>query len=72
MYNRRLRGGTTNRVGFVSVVWEGRHLVDGTVVVIKEIAMARLSKNLQDSLKFRRSVRVLREEVLAKDGLVVS
>ncbi|KAL0825852.1 hypothetical protein Bca101_049529 [Brassica carinata] len=34
--------------------------------------MARLSKNLQDSLKFRRSVRVLREEVLAKDGLVLT
>ncbi|KAF3499126.1 hypothetical protein F2Q69_00041490 [Brassica cretica] len=38
--------------GSFSVVWEGRHLVDGTVVAIKEIAMARLSKKLQDSLKF--------------------
>ncbi|KAF2603632.1 hypothetical protein F2Q70_00026877 [Brassica cretica] len=36
--------------GSFSVVWEGRHLVDGTVVAIKEIAMARLSKKLQDSL----------------------
>ncbi|KAF2573578.1 hypothetical protein F2Q70_00001049 [Brassica cretica] len=29
-----------------SVVWEGRHLVDGTVVAIKEVSMARLSKKL--------------------------
>ncbi|KAL0867199.1 hypothetical protein Bca101_046317 [Brassica carinata] len=36
--------------GSFSVVWEGRHLLDGTVVAIKEIAMARLSKKLQDSL----------------------
>ncbi|CAN7057490.1 unnamed protein product [Brassica rapa subsp. trilocularis] len=36
--------------GSFSVVWEGRHLVDGSVVAIKEIAMARLSKKLQDSL----------------------
>ena len=36
--------------GSFSVVWEGRHLVDGNVVAIKKIAMARLSKKLQDSL----------------------
>ncbi|CAA7046219.1 unnamed protein product [Microthlaspi erraticum] len=36
--------------GSFSVVWEGRHLVHGTVVAIKEIAMARLNKKLQDSL----------------------
>lgn len=36
--------------GSFSVVWEGRHLVDGSVVAIKEIAMSRLSKKLQDSL----------------------
>ncbi|WZZ48287.1 hypothetical protein YC2023_048394 [Brassica napus] len=39
----RLWGKTTNWVGFrVSVVWEGRHLVDGTVVAIKEIAMSEI------------------------------
>ncbi|XP_018484633.2 serine/threonine-protein kinase ATG1b isoform X2 [Raphanus sativus] len=36
--------------GSFSVVWEGRHLVDESVVAIKEIAMSRLSKKLQDSL----------------------
>ncbi|XP_010515900.1 PREDICTED: serine/threonine-protein kinase ATG1b-like isoform X3 [Camelina sativa] len=36
--------------GSFSVVWEGRHLVHGTVVAIKEIAMARLNKKLQESL----------------------
>ncbi|CAN8254613.1 unnamed protein product [Cochlearia groenlandica] len=36
--------------GSFSVVWEGRHLVHGTVVAIKEIAMGRLNKKLQDSL----------------------
>ncbi|ESQ45092.1 hypothetical protein EUTSA_v10010160mg [Eutrema salsugineum] len=36
--------------GSFSVVWEGRHLVHGTVVAIKEIAMSRLNKKLQDSL----------------------
>ncbi|VVB05599.1 unnamed protein product [Arabis nemorensis] len=36
--------------GSFSVVWEGKHLVHGTVVAIKEIAMARLNKKLQDSL----------------------
>ncbi|CAN8316938.1 unnamed protein product [Cochlearia groenlandica] len=36
--------------GSFSVVWEARHIVHGTVVAIKEIAMARLNKKLQDSL----------------------
>ncbi|CAH8311018.1 unnamed protein product [Eruca vesicaria subsp. sativa] len=36
--------------GSFSVVWEGRHLVNGNVVAIKEIAMDRLNKKLQDSL----------------------
>uniref|UniRef100_A0A0D3BPC4 Protein kinase domain-containing protein n=1 Tax=Brassica oleracea var. oleracea TaxID=109376 RepID=A0A0D3BPC4_BRAOL len=40
---QQLWGKTTNWVGFrVSVVWEGRHLVDGTVVAIKEIAMTEI------------------------------
>ncbi|CAH2058872.1 unnamed protein product [Thlaspi arvense] len=36
--------------GSFSVVWEARHRVHGTVVAIKEIAMGRLNKKLQDSL----------------------
>ncbi|KAF3499425.1 hypothetical protein F2Q69_00040551 [Brassica cretica] len=33
-----------------SVVWEGRHLVDGTVVAIKEVYMARL-RTMENSIK---------------------
>ncbi|XP_019102510.1 PREDICTED: serine/threonine-protein kinase ATG1c isoform X2 [Camelina sativa] len=36
--------------GSFSVVWEARHRVDGTEVAIKEIAMDRLNKKLQESL----------------------
>ncbi|KFK34640.1 hypothetical protein AALP_AA5G172200 [Arabis alpina] len=36
--------------GSFSVVWEGKHLVHGTVVAIKEIDMTRLNKKLQESL----------------------
>ncbi|ESQ52429.1 hypothetical protein EUTSA_v100163911mg, partial [Eutrema salsugineum] len=36
--------------GSFSEVWEARHRVHGTVVAIKEIAMSRLNKKLQDSL----------------------
>lgn len=36
--------------GSFSVVWEGSHLVHGNLVAIKEIAMARLNKKLQESL----------------------
>ncbi|KFK36682.1 hypothetical protein AALP_AA4G155800 [Arabis alpina] len=36
--------------GSFSVVWEARHRVHGTIVAIKEIAMSRLNKKLQDSL----------------------
>ncbi|KAL1195882.1 Serine/threonine-protein kinase ATG1b [Cardamine amara subsp. amara] len=36
--------------GSFSEVWEGKHLVHGTVVAIKEISMARLNKKLQESL----------------------
>uniref|UniRef100_A0A1J3GV99 Serine/threonine-protein kinase ATG1 n=1 Tax=Noccaea caerulescens TaxID=107243 RepID=A0A1J3GV99_NOCCA len=36
--------------GSFSVVWEARHRFHGTVVAIKEIAMGRLNKKLQDSL----------------------
>ncbi|KAL8140650.1 LOW QUALITY PROTEIN: hypothetical protein V2J09_006671 [Rumex salicifolius] len=37
--------------GSFSVVWHGRHRVHGTEVAIKEIAMDRLNKKLQESLK---------------------
>ncbi|KAL1210019.1 Serine/threonine-protein kinase ATG1c [Cardamine amara subsp. amara] len=36
--------------GSFSVVWEARHRVNGTQVAIKEIAMDRLNKKLQESL----------------------
>ncbi|EOY07399.1 Kinase superfamily protein isoform 1 [Theobroma cacao] len=36
--------------GSFSVVWHARHRVHGTEVAIKEIAMGRLNKKLQDSL----------------------
>ncbi|KAF2288624.1 hypothetical protein GH714_009524 [Hevea brasiliensis] len=36
--------------GSFSVVWHGRHWIHGTEVAIKEIAMSRLNKKLQDSL----------------------
>ncbi|CAJ1949423.1 unnamed protein product [Sphenostylis stenocarpa] len=36
--------------GSFSVVWHGRHKVHGTEVAIKEIAMLRLNKKLQESL----------------------
>lgn len=36
--------------GSFSVVWHARHRVHGTEVAIKEIAMSRLNKKLQESL----------------------
>ncbi|KAK8546361.1 hypothetical protein V6N13_067586 [Hibiscus sabdariffa] len=36
--------------GSFSIVWHARHRVHGTEVAIKEIAMGRLNKKLQDSL----------------------
>lgn len=36
--------------GSFSVVWHARHRVHGTEVAIKEIAMGRLNKKLQESL----------------------
>ena len=36
--------------GSFSVVWHARHKVHGTEVAIKEIAMSRLNKKLQESL----------------------
>lgn len=36
--------------GSFSVVWHARHRVHGTEVAMKEIAMGRLNKKLQESL----------------------
>jgi len=36
--------------GSFSVVWHARHRVHGTEVAIKEIAISRLNKKLQESL----------------------